>query len=175
LPTRCTLFVGAVACLISTALGAALARAEPRIDVTQGNAQPLPIALPAFIAGMPDDIESARMVTQIISDNLRRSRLFNVIDPAAYTEQIATIDWPPHFDGWRVINAQALVTGRLTHLSEGRLRAEVQLWDVFAGRHLMGWSIFSRPDDWRRLAHGISNAIYERLTGEKGSFDDVRP
>jgi TolB protein len=41
---------------------------------------------------------------------------------------------PPRvFEDWKVINAQALVTGRVTQESDGRLRAEFRLWDSFAG------------------------------------------
>src|SRR5262249_44996314 len=46
------------------------------IDVTQGNAQPMPIAIPDFLGGSPADSETARGVSQIISNNLKRSGLF---------------------------------------------------------------------------------------------------
>jgi TolB protein len=142
-----------------------------KLDVTQGNVQPLPIALPDFLSvGVPDP-STARGVTQIIASNLQRSGLFAPIDQAAYIERITNFSNTPRFADWRTINAQALVTGRLTRLPDGRLSADFYLWDVFAGSHLDGKSYQTPPDNWRRVAHMISDAIYERLTGEKGYFD----
>jgi TolB protein len=141
------------------------------IDVTQGNVQPLPIALPDFIAGSPADIEQARAITQIITGDLKRSGLFAPIDPSAFIEKISTIDAVPRFPDWRAINAQGLVTGRITRQGDGRLKAEFRLWDVVGGAQLTGQQYFTSPDNFRRIAHIIADAIYERLTGEKGYFD----
>jgi len=147
------------------------ASAVVRLDITQGNVQPLPIALPEFLGGAPADTDTARGVTQIITANLQRSGLFAPIDPAAYIEKIGSVDAVPRFPDWRSINAQALVTGRITRQNDGRLKAEFRLWDVVAGQQLAGQQYFTTPDNWRRIAHIISDAVYERLTGEKGYFD----
>ena len=164
---------------LGAAVGAgALAGLSPRpaaavvkLDVTQGNVQPLPIALPDFIgSGLPDP-GLGRSVTQIIASNLQRSGLFAPIDQAAYIERISNFDTAPRFPDWRQINAQALVTGRLARQQDGRLWAQFHLWDVFAGQRLDGQQYFTPPDNWRRIAHIISDAIHERLTGEKGYFD----
>jgi TolB protein len=164
--------------LLALGAGATLAGLMPRpsaavlrLDITQGNIQPMPIALPDFVGGAPGDAESARNVSGIITNNLRRSGLFAPIDPAAYIERIVNPDNVPRFPDWRAINAQALVTGRLTRQTDGRLKAEFRLWDVFAGQQQAGQQYFSTPDNWRRISHIISDAIYERLTGEKGYFD----
>ena len=107
----------------------------------------------------------------MIANNLQRSGLFAPINPQAFTERITNSDAVPRFADWRVINAQALVTGRITKQGDGRLKAEFRLWDVFAGQQLDGKQYFTTPDNWRRIAHIISDQIYERLTGEKGYFD----
>jgi TolB protein len=157
---------GAFAGLYTPAAFAAL-----KLDVTQGNVQPMPIALPDFVGGAPADSEVSRNVTGVITNNLRRSGLFAPIDPQAYIEKISNPDAVPRFADWRAINAQALVTGRVTRQPDGRLKAEFRLWDVFAGQQQAGQQYFTTPDNWRRIGHIISDAIYERLTGEKGYFD----
>ncbi len=158
--------IGAVA-----AFGVAPARAVLRFDLNQGNVQPMPIALPDFLAGSPSDGQSARGISQIMTANLRRSGLFAPIDPASFIERISDTDVAPRYPDWRAINAQALVTGRATRQPDGRMRVEFRLWDVFGATQLAGQQYFSTPDNFRRIAHIISDQIYERLTGEKGYFD----
>jgi TolB protein len=146
------------------------AEAVLKLDVTSGNVQPIPIAVPDFISVPMQTPATGRNVNQIIASNLQRSGLFAPIDQAAYIELISNIDTLPRFADWRQINAQALVTGRITQ-DDGSLKAEFRLWDVFAGQLLRGQQYTTTPDNWRRIAHIISDAIYERLTGEKGYFD----
>src|SRR6202023_2196175 len=164
-----TLGAGVAAGAIGT-LPVERALAVLKLDVTQGNVQPVPIAIPEFIAVATQDPALGRNISQIIGANLQRSGLFAPIDPAAFIEKFTTIDTLPRFPDWRQINAQALVTGRVTQ-GEGRLKAEFRLWDVFAGQQLHGQQYTTTADNWRRIAHIISDAIYERLTGDKGYFD----
>lgn len=144
---------------------------QARVQVTEGQFKPIPIALPNFAAGTPQDSEVSAGVTQVITNNLGRSGLFQPIDQAAYIEKVVNIDAAPQFANWKTINAQALVTGRMTRQADGRLKAEFRLWDVFSQQQLTGQQYFTTQDNWRRIAHIISDAIYERLTGEKGYFD----
>ena len=148
------------------------AAAVLKLDVTQGNIQPVPIALPDFLVapGVPDPA-MGRAITQIISSNLRRSGLFAPIDPASYIERIANFNAQPRFNDWRQIKADALVTGQLQRLDNGAVAAQFRLWDVAAASHLHGQQTSTPPENWRRLAHIISDTIYQRLTGETGYFD----
>jgi TolB protein len=157
--------VGALAGFPSQRAGAVL-----KLDITQGNIQPIPIAIPDFIGVATRDPALGRNVSQIIASNLQRSGLFAPIDQAAYIERIASIDQTPRFGDWKQINAQALVAGRVSQ-ADGRVAAAFRLWDVFAGQQLHGQQFTTTADNWRRVAHIISDAIYERLTGEKGYFD----
>ncbi|CAM5474643.1 Tol-Pal system protein TolB OS=Afipia felis OX=1035 GN=tolB PE=3 SV=1 [Afipia felis] len=163
-------WVGATAAGLAAA-PFANAFAQVRVQVDQGNFQPIPIAIPNFVAGGQGDGEVATGIASVITNNLKRSGLFAPIDQAAYIERISNIDTAPQFQNWRQINAQALVTGRATRQGDGRLKAEFRLWDVPAAQQLTGQQYFTSPESWRRVAHIISDQIYERLTGEKGYFD----
>jgi TolB protein len=147
------------------------AHAQTKLVIPEGNVAPLPIAVTNFVPGTPGDAEVGAGVTQVITNNLKRSGLFAPIDPAAFIEKITNIDAPPQFQSWKTINAQALVMGRMTRQSDGRLKAEFRLWDVAAGQQLAGQAYQTAPEYWRRIAHIISDQIYERLTGDKGYFD----
>ncbi len=137
------------------------------IDVNKGNIEPLPIAITEFLAGDKLGADIAGVVTS----DLKRSGLFAPINRDAFIEKISNPDVAPRFEDWKIINAQALVTGRVSEEADGRLRAEFRLWDTFAGDQLIGQQFFARRDNWRRVAHIIADAIYQRLTGEKGYFD----
>jgi TolB protein len=152
-------------------LSAGYAGAVTQLDITPGNFQPLPIAISPFFGGEDGDNDTAAGVTQIINANLKGCGLFAPINQAAFIEHLASVDTVPHFQDWRTINAQFLVAGRVARQPDGRLRAEFRLWDVLAGQQLDGKQYFTTPDNWRRIAHIISDAIYQRLTGEKGYFD----
>jgi TolB protein len=162
-----TLFsVLATVAVVSTA-AVLPARAVVEVNINKGNVDPLPIALTDFLSG--DQLGAE--ITSIIAADLERSGLFAPIDKKAFIEKISNPDVAPRFEDWKVINAQALVTGRITKQPDGRLKAEFRLWDTFAGQQLAGQQFFTTPENKRRVAHIIADAIYERLTGEKGYFD----
>ncbi|MGQ3675048.1 Tol-Pal system beta propeller repeat protein TolB [Xanthobacter sp. TB0139] len=148
------------------ALHASPAAAALKLDITSGTPQPIPIA----ITDMVGDSEQGRAMSEVISADLKRSGLFAPIDPQAFVEKISNPD-TPRFQDWRIINAQALMTGRVERQADGRFQVMFRLWDVFAGQQLTGQQFVAQPDNWRRIAHIIADAIYERLTGEKGYFD----
>ena len=162
-----TLITALFLALSAMAFATLTTRAEVVVDVTKGNVEPLPIAITDFLAGG----DLGAKISGVVAADLKRSGLFAPIDQGAFIEKISNPDVSPRFEDWKVINAQALVTGRVTQEGDGRLRAEYRLWDTFAGQQLDGQQFYANPDNWRRIAHIIADAIYERLTGEKGYFD----
>ncbi|HEX3753687.1 MAG TPA: Tol-Pal system beta propeller repeat protein TolB [Rhizomicrobium sp.] len=160
-----------LAALVALALLCGPASAALQVDVTQGNPQPLPIAIPDFLPGTPGDAQAGANIAGVVRADLERSGLFRSIDPKAFVDHIININAAPNFANWRVINAQGLVTGETTMQPDGRLKVDFRLWDVYGQTQMIGEEYFTQPGNWRRIAHLISDAIYQRVTGEKGYFD----
>ena len=150
---------------------ASQAGAALQVDITGGQVEPMPIALPQFLAASAEVAQTGLDITQVISSNLESSGLFRPLPPQSFIEQITNFAREPRFGDWRTIQAQALVTGQVTLQPDGRLKAEFRLWDVFAQQQITGLQFVATPKSWRRIAHKISDAIYIALTGEGGYFD----
>ena len=147
------------------------AHAELRIDITQGSVKPMPIAVADMSGKSAVEKKFGRDIARVIATDLERSGLFKSIDRKAFIQTTDALQSLPRFGDWRVISAQALVQGRAELVPDGRLRVEFRLWDVFAETQMVGLAYFTIPDNWRRVAHIISDAIYKRITGETGYFD----
>lgn len=159
-----TLALALAAALLSTMAITAPAQAQIEVDVNRGDVKPLPIAIPVFGGAQGAEI------AQVITGDLERSGLFAPINQAAYIEKNPDVNVQPRFADWKTINAQALVNGQAT-VEGGRLTVNFRLWDVYSEQPLLGLQFTTTPENWRKLAHKISDAVYERLTGEKGYFD----
>jgi TolB protein len=147
------------------------AHAVLEIDITKGTVQPTPIALPDFLGGSPEEQKFGTDIVTVIGSNLERSGLFRPLPQASYIERITAFEQAPRFGDWRTIQAQALVTGRVSVQPDGRLKAEFRLWDVAGEQQIVGLQFVSTTRNWRRIGHLISDAIYKALTGEDGYFD----
>ena len=147
------------------------AHAVVEIDITKGNLRAMPMAIIPFFGTDNRAHALGERISDIISNDLARSGLFNPIDRKAHIERIASVNAVPRFGDWRLIKAEALALGKLTRLPGGRIRAEFRLWDVFSGQQLTGEKFTANEQNWRRIGHIIADAIYKRLTGENGYFD----
>ncbi|WP_414693180.1 Tol-Pal system beta propeller repeat protein TolB [Parvibaculum sp.] len=150
---------------------AAPAEAALQIDINQGNTEPMPIAITDFLGAAGQEASAGTDIATVVTNDLERSGLFRPLSKASFIEKMTDINVPPRFGDWRVINSQALVTGQVKMEADGRLRVEFRLWDVYGEQQLTGLQFFTTPDNWRRVAHLIADAIYQRLTGEQGYFD----
>lgn len=157
--------------LIGACLLGMTAHAQLEIDITKGNSKPTPIAIPDFLSSHPQTDQIARDIARVVAEDLERSGLFKALDPTSFLETQTDINYQPRFADWRLIKARALVSGRIVRESSTRLKVEFRLWDIYGGTQLDGIRFATTPDNWRRVAHKVSDAIYKRLTGESGYFD----
>jgi TolB protein len=141
-------------------------QAELRIDITNASVKPLPIAVTDLYGS-----DVGAQISGVITSDLESSGLFAPIDKAAFIQTPQSLQAVPRFGDWRVINAEALVTGDVQQQADGKLRVEFRLWDVLSEQQMAGLALTAPATNWRRIAHRVADAIYSRLTGEDGYFD----
>ncbi|MGE4313927.1 MAG: Tol-Pal system beta propeller repeat protein TolB [Pseudobdellovibrionaceae bacterium] len=157
-------------CALLIAVLPITARAELRVDVTQGAMNPIPTAIPDFAVGAGGDAQLATLIPSIIRNDLDSSGLFKILPPSAYIQDPNSLQAGPRFPEWRAINAQALVGGQIVSAG-GQMKVEYRLYDVFSQTQMNGMSYNVTPQNVRRIAHIIADDIFKRITGEDGYFD----
>ena len=145
---------------------AAPANAALRVDITRGNAEPMPIALPNLAGG-----SVGADIIKVVSADLERSGLFKPLNPNSFIEQVNSQTNVPRFADWRQISAAALVTGIISEGDGGKMRVAFRLWDVYGEEQIAGKEYNTSKNNWRRTAHIMADEIYKRITGEDGYFD----
>ena len=142
-----------------------------RIEITEGVIEPVPIAVPDFLADDPALEDRAAEIAAGVRADLDSSGRFRPIPQEAFISTVTSLDSPVEFADWQAINAQGLVVGKV--LSEGgRITVQCRLYDVFAETPLGDGLQFASADTaWRRMAHKGADAGYSRITGEGGYFD----
>ncbi len=153
------------------------AQAQIVVDITRGNVEPMPIALPPLSGGLeggPGKVDTSKLgadIAAVISADLARSGLFMPMDHDSFIAMPSVSSARPKFGNWRAIAANALMTGLVMDEGDGRVRVEFRLWDVFSESQMTGMRYVAPAANWRRIAHLIADTIYKRMTGETGYFD----
>ncbi len=154
--------------LAATPLLPGAALAQPReLEVRGGSFRPVNIAITNFVG----DAQQGPALASVVTNNFKRSVFLQPLEQKTFVENVTNPDQPPNMDSWRMINAQYVVTGRTGRGADGRLRTEFRLWDVTTGQQAAGQQFVTDPNNSRRVAHIVSDAIFSRITGEKGCFD----
>ena len=154
-----------------------LAHSLIEVDITRGNLDPLPIAIsPLHVDTLSENYkdikvkELGNLISSVIENNFRSTGLFNPLNKDAFIQKPDIANLKPRFEDWRLITAQALVTGKIS-IKDNKLKVEFRLWDLAAAQEMTALAFTTTPSNWRRVAHIISDKVYERLTGETGYFD----
>lgn len=146
-----------------------VAKADLVIEITEGVESATPVAVVPFDDSLLPPEQQATLAT-VIENNLVRSGRFSAISRESMWEKPASraqVD----FRDWRLLNAEVMVVGKVTRSESGQYSVVFELLDVLREKVLHG-ARFSNvsPTSMRRLAHRISDIIYEKLTGVPGVF-----
>jgi TolB protein len=138
------------------------ANAQVRVDVSGVGTTQYPIA----IAGFNGETALTSSINSVIASDLVRSGSFKSIDaPNGLNENSAL-----NYGDLKASGADAVLAGSITKLANGRLDIRYRLSDTARQTSLVAESITVAPGDLRLAAHRIADAVYERITGEKGIF-----
>ena len=114
-----------------------------KIDITRGNLEPLPTAISKFYIDKPSKfspelkaLELDKKISEVISNNLKRSGLFSIIDPESYIQSPRIAHAKPTFQDWALIKAQIMVSGKLVIDEKKRLRVAIMDQDGANNKYL---------------------------------------
>lgn len=151
-------------CMVCTlALMALSSHAQFKIDVSGVGLTQLPVTVAAF----KGQEALSQKISEIVLADLQRSGQFRAIDIALGVMDEAT---KPELSALRQAGADALATGSVTKLADGRFDVRFRLWDVVKGLDQGGQGFVVAALDLRMAAHRVADYIYEKLTGDKGVF-----
>ena len=144
------------------------ARAQLEIEIVQGNASQLPIAIVPFQwrSASPPPVTT---VSEVVSNDLYRSGLFAPVDEADMVDRPADAE-SIRFGTWRLLKVDYLVIGWVNDAPGGGYDIVYQLFDVNTQERLLSQITSVGPGDLRFGAHRVADAIYEALTGVPGAF-----
>ena len=146
------------------------ANAELHVDVVAGGVDPISIAVQKFETSGGVSSSDAKMLREVVENDLKRTGLFHIINHDAFPEFVKMNEMP-NFTSWAAIKAKALVQASIQPDGKDKYKLEFYLWDVNGQEQIEAQSLVASKKSVRRLAHIMADAIYERLTGEVGYFD----
>jgi len=142
-----------------------------RIKINSGQVEPLPVAIADFTGNEGNSNQIGRQISEVISNNLVGSGQFKAVESAAFIAPPTSPSVRPNFTDWSPLGIKALVTGSVKNINNEEIEVEFRLWDVIAETDLIGLRLTVASKAWRRVAHIISDEIFERLSGDSGYFD----
>lgn len=146
------------------------ARAELKVDIVAGAAEPVPIAVQKFEVADGVRAKDAQMMREVVENDLKSTGLFRIVNHDAFPEYVK-MHALPNFKSWAAIKTQVLVQAKVYAESDNRYKLEFFVWDINGREQIEAQSLVASRKSARRLAHIMADAIYERLTGEIGYFD----
>jgi TolB protein len=154
---------GLAALLMSCLASGACGQTPFRVAISGVGTAQIPVAIAPF----RDEARLGASVSAVVRADLARSGLFKLVDgPFGALDETKQ----PPLEDWRTRGADALLTGSVTPLADGRVDVRYRLWDALKAADLSGQSHTVQAADVRLAAHRIADDVYEKLTGDKGAF-----
>ena len=141
----------------------AIATAQLSIEITGAGATRFPVAIPL----LENEGALPRSVTDVVRDDLERSGLFGLVDLGLLSLGESTL---PDFPSIRGRGADAVLTGTVVPLADGRFDIRVRLFDTQRQTELGAVAMRMAPNQNRATGHRIADFVYEKLTGLPGYF-----
>lgn len=146
-----------------------LAQAKLEIEIIQGNASALPIAV-IPLQWRSSDPRPETGVAEVVSSDLYRSGLFDPLDEQDMVDRPVDVE-SIRYGTWRLLKVDYVMIGYVTDAPDGNgYDIFYQLVDVHTQEQLMSRVISVGFGDLRFGAHRVADSIYEQLTGVKGAF-----
>ncbi len=149
------------------------ARANISVDIDSGSIAALPTVILDFEPGNNDAAlkKIGNDISTIIRNDLSSSKLFRMVNPKSFLRAFETVGSVPNFTDWQAIKTKVLVFGKVTERDDKKIRIEFHVWDVALQEQKESTALITTADNYRRIAHMISDYIYTAMTGESGYFD----
>ena len=159
---------GSRALIILILLFSAQAQAVLTIDITRGVKAAIPIAIVPFRV-TPSQVLS-ESIWDVVAADLARSGRFEPLAEADFLSKPSTVREVRYKD-WRLLKMNAIVIGEVKQLDAERYEVSFRLLDVFNETQLAGNKYTVKASLFRKVAHKISDIVYQKLTGIPGAFD----
>lgn len=112
------------------------ARAELRIEISQGVDKTVPVAVVPF--GWDGGGAPPFDVAGLISADLERSGRFSPLEPGDMLQR-PTEGRNVDFDDWRILGIEVVIVGQLIETAPDIFTIQFQVFDVFRGAQMLGY------------------------------------
>lgn len=139
------------------------AHAQLSIEITGAGATRFPVAIPV----LENEGALPRSVSDVVRDDLERSGLFSLVNLGLVSLPEGVV---PDLAALRGRGADAVLTGSVVPLADGRFDVRVRLFDTIKQLELGALAMRMAPAQNRATGHRIADFVYEKLTGQPGYF-----
>jgi len=126
-------------------------------------------AVPDFVALSPDVADAAKMLGQVLWDDLNFEREFYMIPRDTYsTIPAARTPEDVPFNSWRELGADAVVFGTIQKVDANNVRVQVRLFNVRSRQSVFAKEYTGSASTPRLYAHTVSDEIHQQQRALRG-------